>query len=126
MDRTEIRFYKRKEHPSQTQEAKIFEKLEPIRVPEEFVEEYISKKVYWLAFKHGDQSTKVWVADPWDAAYLGMSTKELVRASQTLRARGIPALTDSSEFASAGDLLLQNVAYSSPARGTIGFRPPDQ
>jgi hypothetical protein len=39
---------------------------------------YLQQKVWLLGFRSGQKNTKVWVTDPWDAAYLA-STVALLR-----------------------------------------------
>ncbi len=124
LDRSEIQFYKRDQHPSETQEIKISDKFKFARASEDSIEQFLAGKVFWLAFKRGDQSTTVWIADPWDASYLGVTDKELVRAAQVLQARGIITLTPDSQFASAGAALLQSVPFAAQSRTPIGFQVP--
>lgn len=124
LDRGEVRFFGRNEHPPETQEINILEKSGFPRVPVESLEQFIRAKVFWLAFSQGDQSTKVWIADPWDAAYLGVSPKELIRTAQILQARGLLVLAPDGQFASAGDVLLQSPPVSNNRRAGIGLRAP--
>jgi hypothetical protein len=125
LDRSEIQFYRRNEHPSQTQEIPILDRQEFARVSDDFLEQFIAAKVFWLAFKRGDQSTRVWIADPWDASYLGVTPEELIRAGQTVKARGIIELT-SDQFASPGDALLLSVPAAARTDVRIGFQLPNQ
>jgi hypothetical protein len=126
LDKSEIQFYRRDEHPSQTQEVKILEKQRFSRTPEDLVEQFLVGKVFWLGFKRGGQSTPVWVADPWDASYLGVSVKDLIQAAQVLRARGVISLASDSQFASAGDTLLLSLPRATAARDPIDFRVSSQ
>jgi hypothetical protein len=126
LDRSEIQFYGRREHPSETQEIKILDRSRPGRAPQASVEDFTAEKVRWLAFNRGDQFTKVWVADPWDASYLGVSSRDLIRAAQVLRSQGVLALTADSQFASAGDVLLQTSPVAASPRARIGFHAPNQ
>jgi hypothetical protein len=48
----------------------------------------------------------VWVADPWDADYLGVSFSELVREAEILETHSIVRLEQSRYFASADRELL--------------------
>jgi hypothetical protein len=67
--------------------------------------------VYWLAFKQGDRKTKVWLADPWDAAYLNTDTRSLTQLAQALEAADYVALDDDG-FASAGkNLLIESESF---------------
>lgn len=126
LDKSEIHFFKRNEHPSETQEIRIFDRLEFPRVAEDALEQFIAGKVFWLGFKQGDQSTKVWIADPWDASYLGVSAKELIRTAQVLQAHGTLVLASDGQFASAGDILLQRPPVPAEPRQRIGFQASSQ
>lgn len=126
LDKSDLNFYKSERHPSETQEIKIFERFEPVRSTEELVEQFLSGKVFWLAFKRGDKSTRVWLADPWDAKYLGVSTADLVRAAQVLQARGIVTLDPGNQFACPGEALLLGSPAFTPNRAPIGFQVPTQ
>jgi hypothetical protein len=70
------------------------------------LENFTCGKVYWLGFKRTPDNHKVWVADPWDAGYLGVTAESLLQNAQILRARGLLLLDTGSEFASAADGLL--------------------
>jgi hypothetical protein len=126
LDRSEIQFYKRDDHPSLTQEISIFEELNFARSPDESVEQFLAGKVFWLAFKRGNQSTPVWIADPWDAKYLGVSVKELIQTAQVLQARGLISLAPDNQFASARDALLLSLPVATATRVPIGFQVPSQ
>lgn len=79
------------------------------------LEKFICGKVYWLGFKRTPDNHKVWVADPWDANYLGLTAETLLQNAQILRAHGLLLLDTGSEFASAGDgLLLRADAFDTP------------
>ena len=68
---------------------------------------FLKRKVYWLGFRRGNQSTRVCVADPYDAAYLGVSGERLQQAGAILAADGFVQLDSSAMYASAGTKLLQ-------------------
>ena len=126
LDKSEIQFYARNDHPAETQEVRIFDKLEFSRASEESIEQFIAGKVFWLGFKFGDRSTRVWIADPWDATYLGVAPSDLIRTAQVLKARGVVALTPDGQFAWPGDALLASPPVSVPSRSRIGFQAPGQ
>jgi diguanylate cyclase (GGDEF)-like protein len=73
---------------------------------QEEVEQFLKGKAYLLGFFAVDQPTEVWTADPWDAHYLGVSTKELLLAMRVLRARGLFESGSSHEYARPTDKLL--------------------
>jgi len=70
------------------------------------LETFLEAKVFWLGFKAANAGSLVWIADPWDADYLGISPPELVREAEVLEARSIVRLEESREFGSAGQQLL--------------------
>lgn len=118
VDEQTIRFWLEQEHPSELQQL---EALPPggqsSRSGARGIERFLTAKVYWLGFNRGDQRTTVWIADPWDAEYLGTEPAALTRSAQVLNARGKLILDPTNSFASAGDGLLQAAAeYESPSR----------
>jgi hypothetical protein len=95
---------------------------------EEEIEEFLIGKTYWLAFKRGERRTSVWIADPWDAEYLGTTVAILIQAAQVLEAEKMISLDSSQRFASASDGLLIRAKSSraTPSRtgnATAGEQP---
>ena len=79
------------------------------------IDRFLTAKVFWLAFKQGDKRSQTWIADPWDAQYLGVQITELVRAAQILQVEQFLILDQTQEFASAGDELLRQArAFERP------------
>jgi diguanylate cyclase (GGDEF)-like protein len=70
------------------------------------IEEFSAGKAYFLGFFAVEQPTEVWAADPWDAHYLGVTTKELLLAMRVLRARGLFEAGSSYEYVMPADKLL--------------------
>ncbi len=70
------------------------------------IEQFLKGKAYVLGFFAVKEPTEVWAADPWDAHYLGVSTKEFLLAMRVLRARGLFDPGSSYEYARATDKLL--------------------
>ena len=125
VDENEVKFFTAASHPGTPQEVWIKTEQPTKNVSSEAeVQRFLAEKVYWLGFERGDQRTKVWVGDPWDADYLGVTQQMLIRVAQFLRAQKLIRLDETEEFATAGDLLLQNAAAlkTEPiARERIGF-----
>jgi len=95
---------------------------------EEEIEEFLLGKTYWLAFKRGERRTTVWIADPWDAEYLGTTVAALIQAAQILEAKKMISLDSNQRFASANDGLLIRAKSSraTPSRtgnATAGEQP---
>jgi len=107
VDRKELDFLPKDNHPSELQQLRIEsnEQLAASSSANE-VEQFISGKVYWLGFKQGDKRTRTWVTDPWDADYLQVELKTLTQSAQILAARRTIVLDSEGSFVSAGELLL--------------------
>jgi hypothetical protein len=112
IDRQELAFYARAAHPHQLQTLEIWPTEEPApSVHQSELEQYLSGKVYWLAFKRADRNAKVWIADTWDARYLGTEPQVLRQSAQIQDARGVIKV-DKQDFAGPGDaLLVSSAAY---------------
>ena len=78
------------------------------------VSQYLQQKVWLLGFRSGRRDTKVWIADPWDAAYLGTTARVLHQDAAILEARELIRLDDTQEFASAGKNLLSQGGPGAP------------
>ena len=87
------------------------------------VEEYVAQKVWLLALiaGTGDSRIKAWIADPWDADYVGCTVADLRRAAAVLNAQEKINLDEDGEFASIGKVLL---ASNGPVRVTDANRKP--
>jgi hypothetical protein len=90
------------------------------------IQDYVARKVWLLGFKAGSgrKETKAWIADPWDAAYLGCTEADLRQAAAVLDAQDKIVLHEDSEFAHAGKVLLASDGrIESPAKvATTSFR----
>jgi hypothetical protein len=105
VDAGTIIFYDDSNHPSTLQQVDL--RLgQRSREDPGALERFLESKVFWLGFKAGNASISVWVADPWDADYLGVAASELVRESEILEAHGILQLDSSRQFGSSGRELL--------------------
>lgn len=68
--------------------------------PFELIESFLITKVYKKGFELAtNQNAVVWVLDPWDAEYLGVTTKDFQVASKTLLARDLITLDPGFEYA---------------------------
>ncbi len=105
VDSERVKFFQETEHPSSVRKLPL--ETRPREETPSDVKTFIAGKVYWLGFfKTGDKNTKVWIADPWDAVYLGTDVQSFVRGAQILGAERMLVLDSSREFASADDQLL--------------------
>jgi hypothetical protein len=108
IDADKIKFYPETAHPIELQEVKLAVKASIVTTSDS-IDNFIRGKVIWLGFRSGDATSAVWIADPWDAGYLGTSAAELKRAAEVLNARSELQLDPTHEFASIGRELLARV-----------------
>ena len=106
VDRQQLQFFPQDAQPDNFEQIKL-ETSSPSRAQTSEIYQFLKGKVFWLAFQQGFESTQVWIADPWDAEYLGVDQKELIRTAQSLKAQGFLVLDSSAEFASAGQEMLK-------------------
>ncbi len=115
IDTNQAAFYPHGEHPSDLQVVTIkssdydykSKKFVYHKATDEEIAEFLKRKVYWLGFKRGNQSTRVCIADPYDAAYLGVSAERLQQAAAILAAEGFVQIDSSGLYGNAGTKLLQ-------------------
>lgn len=105
VDAGNLVFYTDADHPDTLQRVDLLLREHQRQGPK-ILEAFLETKIFWLGFKSANAGSLVWIADPWDADYLGISTTELVREAEVLEARGIVRLDESREFGSAGQQLL--------------------
>jgi hypothetical protein len=122
-DRGEIQFFAEATHPATFQMLEVPAPKAQSQPPSDTeVQQFLVGKVFWLGFKRGDKNTRVWIADPWDAEYLGCSSlRDLTQAAQILEARQILKLDSAGTFATVGAALLVNppAAKPSPKKGIL-------
>ena len=123
VDEKKLLFFPLNAPPEDLQQVKL-DMSSPPRPQADKIHQYLMGKVYWLAFKAGDKSTQVWIADPWDADYLGVNPQEFIQAAQVLAAQRVLVLDSSQEFASAGEVLLQRaVSFENKSSPIESQRP---
>lgn len=126
IDRRELEFYEPGQLPTELPSLRVQKHSENgPAIRSEDLHEFLLGKIYWLGFKQGDRSTRVWVTDPWDAVYLGVDPRSLLRAAQTLEASDYIRV-DAEGFATADRNLLINAnrfepGGSSPRVRRLGF-----
>jgi serine/threonine protein kinase len=118
VDNNEISFY-----PSQQELPKTtpYIRLEtgPFTPQRPNVRRFIADKVWLLAFRagNGNKHSSTWIADPWDATYLGTTEGDLRQAAVILEAREEISLNeDVPDFASVGKGLLASDGHGSKAK----------
>ena len=82
------------------------------------VQDFVARKVWLLGLKAGGgrRETKAWIADPWDAAYLGCTEAELREAANVLDAQDKIVLQEDGEFAQVGRVLLASEGSPGPQK----------
>jgi diguanylate cyclase (GGDEF)-like protein len=101
-----ISFYDFESHPDLYQEAKEDPRKPRTAKTQPEIEQFIADKTLTLGFQVPDVPREVWVADPWDAEYLGISKKVLAQSAYVLKARGLINLDMTLNFAKPSDKLL--------------------
>jgi hypothetical protein len=76
------------------------------KATDEEIADFLRRKVYWLGFRRGNQATRMYIADSYDAEYLGVSSDRLQQIGAILAAKGFIQLDSSGVYASAGTKLL--------------------
>ena len=71
---------------------------------EEEIERFLVGKAYDLGFRAAHSPRLVWIRDPWDASYLGTTTRTLSQAAHILQARKLLVVAD--DHARPSDKLL--------------------
>lgn len=86
----------------------ILPKANEVEIPrsEAEIKHFLVAKAYLLGFRTATEVAQVWFADPWDAEYLGVSTNQLTKAAQILRAEGLLDFASGSILARPSDKLI--------------------
>jgi hypothetical protein len=102
-----IKFYSKSDLPGAFPEAKMQTGEFPVPDPKS-IQNFVASKVWLLGFKAGGgrTETKVWIADPWDAEYLGYAEVDLREAAAILDAQGKIVIGQNDDFAHAGKPLI--------------------
>ena len=120
-------FYPKGQHPSDLQIVTLgsadydYKTEQYHKATDEQIADLLKKKVYWLGFRRGNQTTSVCIADPYDAVYLGVPTQRLEQAAAILGADGLVEV--SGLYAHAGNKLLRELV--SRPRAVLSFRADD-
>lgn len=117
VDSGSVVFYaSRADHPHDLQQVNLT--LGPTQPPATDVSGFLKQKVLSMGFRSGGRDTEVWIADPWDAAYLGVTLQSFQMEAEFLEAEEFVRLNDEDRsFASAAKrLLLEERARTSQPR----------
>ncbi len=100
-----ITLFPPEKHPLNYQQIQFAPSEATVRTESE-VQQFILGKAYVLGFQASADVGQIWVADPWDAEYLGVSVNQLIKAAQVLRARGFIDIAPAGAFARPSDKLV--------------------
>ncbi len=92
------------DHPNDLQQVNLT--LGPTRPPATDVSSFLKQKVLSMGFRSGGRDTEVWIADPWDAEYLGVPDQSLQMEAEFLEAEEFFRLNEDRDFGSAAKKLL--------------------
>lgn len=126
VDAERLTFLREDEHPSLLQQLHLETRHEEDSpAPLQEIQSFLSGKIYWLGFKRGSKRTRVWIADPLDAKYVGVSTQALAQSAQILAAHKLIVLDETQEFAFTRDALLRKattfeIAYPTSVESSSG------
>jgi hypothetical protein len=100
-----ITFYpSAQEHPLELQQVPL--RFDAYALGNTAIDTFLKQKVLSLGFKSGGSDTSVWIADPWDAQYLGTSPQALRQEAEILEAEEFFILSEDRLFAQTGKKLL--------------------
>jgi len=118
IDRGLVRFH----NPDTSQDFQDIERENPSETScsQSEVEQFIAGKAYLLGFMAADGLTEIWAVDPWDAKYLGVTTKELAVAMRSLQAKGLLQPGTNADYPRPTDKLLAE--KSSENEDSDGFQ----
>jgi diguanylate cyclase (GGDEF)-like protein len=108
IDRGEVKFHRPDDHPDDFQKVGRGDDPEPDASPisQEELEEFVAGKAYLLGFRAVEVPSEIWVADPWDADYLRVATRDLRQSAFVLQAKGFVRLDSTANFARPSDKLV--------------------
>jgi hypothetical protein len=105
VDAGSVTFYpSAKEHPQELQQVLL--RFDARTVGNTAIDTFLKQKVLSLGFKSGGRDAQVWIADPWDAQYLGTSPQALRQEAEILEAEEFLVLSEDRLFAQTGKKLL--------------------
>lgn len=106
IDEGAVTFYDPRAHPTTYQRINGETRKSSPPTTKTELRKFITGKAYTLAFKIPEVPGEAWIADPWDADYLGVSKKDLSQMAYVLRAESLIELDTTLSFARPSDKLL--------------------
>jgi diguanylate cyclase (GGDEF)-like protein len=123
VDAGQITFYEPTVHQEVYQRVETKQRA-PGNLSQSDVECFVAGKAYTLGFIAVDEGSEVWAVDPWDAQYLGATTKDLSLAMRVLRANGLLQAGTSPDYVRPTDKLLAE--HSSRTKKRAPLSRPQQ
>lgn len=75
---------------------------------DEEIQRFLLEKAYYLGFRAAQSPHPIWIADPWDASYIGATIRAMSQAAHIVQARKLITLDSTSQYASPSDKLLSD------------------
>ncbi|HWZ98147.1 MAG TPA: GGDEF domain-containing protein [Candidatus Dormibacteraeota bacterium] len=123
IDAGQIQFYEPSVHQERYQRVEMKERAPQPRLQPD-AERFLSGKAYTLGFMAVDEGSEVWAVDPWDAEYIGTTTKNLSLAMRVLRENGLLQAGTSADYVRPTDKLLAE--HSAKAKEKAPLSHPRQ
>ncbi|MGO9516605.1 MAG: TIR domain-containing protein, partial [Candidatus Korobacteraceae bacterium] len=139
VDSRSITFYSSPaDHPNDLQRVNLT--LGPTQPAATDISDFLRQKVLFMGFRSGSRDTEVWLTDPWDADYLGVTVRAFQMEAEFLEAEELVRLNDEDRsFASAAKRLLleerarvvpaakpRQAIVQSPSTNLVEFDDPDR
>lgn len=132
IDAGSVKFYEAGKHPQELQRVTLStadyddgsRRFNFAMCDERSIKEFLKRKVYWLGFREGIATTQAWIADPYDAQYLGTTQQRLKQLAQLLAAQGFIHVDSTGDFAFCSEQLLKDAdifeqELSAKLQGTV-------
>lgn len=71
------------------------------------VARFLAGKVFHLGSRLVSHDARVWITDPWDAEYLGVTAEDLLKTARLLDAAGVVRLQDDEWASAAPELIMR-------------------
>jgi hypothetical protein len=114
IDSDQLKFYSSQEdHPVDMQRVSLILGARVTRTPD--LSEFLKHKVGLLGFRAGNKDTNVWIADTWDADYLGVRTSDLQQEAEILEAEGYLKLEETRQYGHSESNLLKDLRRADSA-----------
>jgi hypothetical protein len=120
VDTGDVNFYPSdRDHPTEMQPVRLA--LPTIPAAARDLSHFLKQKVGLMGFRAGGKDTQVWIADPWDADYLGVQVSDLRQEADILEAEGYLALDATRQFAHAESNLLKEFRSPTAPSSSAGL-----